>query len=159
MSAAINFFDGRVPDRFWEKCIPEPMSGCWLWLASRSREGYARIAAATLMGRRWVPAMQLSYVLLVGAIPDGLELDHRCRVRACVNPAHLEPVTHAENMRRGHYALLTACPLGHPLDGDNLYLNPDGSRECRTCRRRTRREHYVRERAALGKVPGPCRNS
>jgi hypothetical protein len=72
--------------------------GCWLWTASTDPKGYAQFDFRTrnTRGHRFV------YEALVGRIPEGLDLDHLCRVRRCVNPAHLEPVTRAENLRRGY---------------------------------------------------------
>lgn len=114
--------------------------GCWLWTGSLNRKGYpmVRVDAA----REWCLAHRAVYELLVGVIPEGLELDHLCRVRGCVNPAHLEPVTHAENMRRvppesrprrpRHYRG-AACRYGHQFTPENTYTRPNGVRECRLC--------------------------
>jgi hypothetical protein len=79
-----------------------------------------------------------SYKRTIGAIPDGLELDHLCRNRACINPKHLEPVTHKENTRRGMSpsglnSRKTHCSKGHPFDGENLAVNYRGWRYCLTC--------------------------
>lgn len=83
-----------VEERWWEKvAITE---GCWLWTASLDGNGYGRFHD----GERDTKAHRSGYEMLVGPVPDGLELDHLCRVRACVRPDHLEPVTHAENVRR-----------------------------------------------------------
>jgi hypothetical protein len=88
-------------------------------------------------GPRNVRAHRYVYERLVGPIPAGMTLDHLCRNRACVNPAHLEPVTGPENTRRA-VALQTHCLRGHPLSGPNLYCR-NGRRHCRECRSRKRR--------------------
>lgn len=87
-------------------------NGCWLWTRSKSRDGYGW---ASLDDKTW-QAHRLIYVLLRGNPPDGLVLDHLCRVRHCVNPEHLEPVTPRENLKRGETPTgATECPKGHPL--------------------------------------------
>lgn len=97
---------------------------CWtVPVAAGSRYGY-------VCGRT---AHRVVYETVVGPVPEGLELDHLCRNRGCVNPAHLEPVTHQENMRRGHWGMKTHCPQGHPYEGDNL-VRDGHSRICRWCR-------------------------
>lgn len=123
---------------------------CWTWEASVGSHGYGQIAVEG----RPVLAHRLAYELFVGPIPAGLDLDHLCRVRPCVNPGHLEPVTRSENLRRGDGPQIlrnrqlskTHCPQGHPYSGDNLYIAPrTGYRQCRTCRKRRLR----RRKAAL----------
>lgn len=89
-------------DRFEDKYMPEPNSGCWLWLASLRANGYGQVGRGG-RGSGMELAHRAAYNLYVGPIPDGLVLDHLCRVRACVNPAHLEPVTNTENLRRGDH--------------------------------------------------------
>lgn len=87
------------------------------------------------------------YEAFVGPIPDGLQIDHLCRVRHCVNPAHLEPVTIAENVRRGA-AAQTHCKYGHEYTPENTVIH-HGGRECRTCNRiRSRRRYYEKREAA-----------
>lgn len=108
---------------------------CWEWTASKDRGGYGTFK---LDGKTAI-AHRVSYRLFVGEIPKGLELDHLCRVRHCVNPKHLEPVTKAENTRRGiagdQFRNRTHCVKGHPFSGDNLFVRKNGHRECRTCMR------------------------
>lgn len=106
---------------------------CWLWTGAVDPCGYGRFRAHVLVSaHRW------AYEQFVGRIPDGLELDHACRVRTCVNPAHLEPVTHAENMRRsGPFtpnANKTHCARGHAFTPENTYEYKT-RRNCRTCNR------------------------
>lgn len=121
---------------------------CWLWTAGLSSDGYAQIRKD---GAKRV-AHRLLYEWLVGPIPEGLELDHLCRVTRCLRPDHLEPVTHAENVRRGRAGSNTRgkthCPADHPYDEANTYIDPDGRRRCRSCRlaSRLQREQQARER-------------
>jgi hypothetical protein len=110
--------------------------GCWYWLGSFFRDGYGRFKH----GGRDDVAHRVSYELAKGPIPDWLELDHLCRNRGCVNPAHLEAVTGRVNVLRGETivrtnAEKTHCSKGHPLSGDNLFIRRDGRRRCRTCER------------------------
>lgn len=129
----MNFGDARLPDRFWEKAIPEPMTGCWLWTAGLS-DGYARFQD----GWKRYKAHRYSYVMLVGPVADGLDMDHKCRTTCCVNPAHLEPVTHRVNVQRGaagdRQKAKTHCPKGHEYAGENLYVHGT-NRQCRACGR------------------------
>lgn len=121
-------------------------AGCWEWTAFRVPAGYGQIK---WRGRTRV-AHCVVYETLVGPVPDGLELDHVCKNRACVNPAHLEPVTHAENMRRGAYANKTHCKSGHAFTPDNTYTHPTrGTRDCLTCRRKATRKHYEKGQRAV----------
>ncbi len=133
-------------ERFAEKYIPEPNTGCWLWTGAVSSRGYGQIHSGP--GRdsgRLLYAHRVSYEMEYGPIGAGLELDHLCRVPCCINPRHLRAVTHKENMNaRGSLVGLfktvgSTCRRGHPFIGDNLYIKPDGRRECRTCMRERER--------------------
>lgn len=84
-----------VEERFWSKVTKA--DGCWTWGGHFERHGYGRFGISS---KHLVLAHRFAWELTNGPVPDGLELDHRCRNRGCCNPAHLEPVTHAENMRR-----------------------------------------------------------
>lgn len=112
--------------------IEKRESGCWEWVGYRNSRGYGYIM---MIGKGNTPAHRVTYEFWVGLIPDGLEIDHLCRNPSCVNPEHLEPVTHAENMARSAPAQQTHCKRGgHPLSGDNLYINAtSGARQCRAC--------------------------
>lgn len=114
--------------------------GCWTWTGHCYSNGYSIIAwrATQHLGHR------LSFRFFRGEIPDGLQLDHLCRNRACVNPTHLEPVTAMENTRR---AMRSHCVNGHPFDVENTWMHK-GKRYCRECRRRRVREYLERRSSA-----------
>ncbi len=133
-------------DRFLAK-VDKQADGCWLWTGFLHSNGYATFYTGT----RKQMAHRFAYEYYVGPIPDGLQLDHLCRVRSCVNPEHVEPVTSRTNLLRGHtvtaaHAAKTECPQGHPFDEVNTYIHPTGSRRCRECmRERDRRRYPVRQ--------------
>lgn len=125
-----------------DKVMPEPMSGCWIWIGSIDGNGYGQIQTRN---RRYPRAAhRYTYQTLMGEIPHGLQIDHLCRNRQCVNPAHLEPVTFLENVRRGdagkYQSRRTHCPHGHEYSGDNLVIskgkNGRTHRQCYECMRR-----------------------
>jgi len=118
-------------DRFWAKVSPEPNTGCWLWDASQSN-GYGVIKVSG----KYRPAHRISYEMEHGEVEPGLVMDHLCRVPLCVNPAHLEPVTIGENVRRGDNfnRSKTHCHRGHEFTSENtLMINKGRSRSCRVC--------------------------
>lgn len=113
-------------DRFWAKV--DKTDTCWLWRGAIKDGGYGNFLAD-----KHTLAHRFAYTLLVGPIPAGLTLDHLCRVRRCVNPRHLEPVSNAENVRRGIHPRKTHCLRGHLYSEANTWRDKDGHRFCRQC--------------------------
>lgn len=139
-----------LPDRFWNRVMPEPNSGCWIWIGGQSDNGYGAYWVKTTN----VGAHRISYEAHKGPIEDGMHIDHLCRVRCCVNPDHLEVVTPKENLHRSpiHQANRTHCPQGHPYSEENTLISV-GRRHCRECGRARCREYYHKRKAidaALG---------
>ncbi len=116
---------------------PEDPTACWIWCGWTNPKGYGKTSNSGL-------AHRVSYELFREPIPEGLEIDHLCRIRNCVNPDHLEVVTHRTNVIRGtmidvnsaKQRAKTHCPKGHPYSEENTYISgANKSRHCRTCRR------------------------
>jgi hypothetical protein len=153
-------------ERFEAKYIPEPNSGCWLWAGAWSwQTGYGFIADDA--GKQEL-AHRVAYRLFTGPIPEGLELDHLCRVRCCVNPAHLEAVTRKINIRRGNTGKTAAqrqlakthCKAGHPYSEENTIRKPGregrGRRLCRICDGIYQTRNLEKQRQArLARPPKP----
>lgn len=136
-----------IRDRIMSK-VAIVESGCWEWQGTTNGTGYGRVWDNTAREKLYVH--RVMYELENGPIPDGLEVDHLCRNRGCVNPAHLEAVTRKVNQHRGlsisgNNARKTHCPKGHPFDETNTYVHR-GYRQCATCRAEYRADH--RERLA-----------
>lgn len=124
-------------------------NGCWLWQGGKTYDGYARVHA----GGKTRRVHRLMYQYHKGPIPEGLQLDHLCRVRHCVNPNHLEAVTARENLMRGETIASgklklpgfssTHCPHGHEYTPENTYIRPNGGRYCRTCERLSKAKYLA----------------
>jgi len=142
-------------DRIKDRSMPVPWSGCWLWLGALDRDGYGHVMIKTGGGneiRRG--AHRASYEAFNGAIPDGLQIDHLCRVRCCVNPDHLEAVSCKENLHRGETRAAingrkTHCKNGHPFNDSNTVVS-NNKRVCRTCRNDRALSDYYRNRITNG---------
>ena len=124
-----------IDERFWQKVKVGSPESCWLWQANKSRGGYGKFFLA---GRGNIYAHRFAYELAVGPIPKGMQIDHLCRNRACVNPDHMESVSSKTNTLRGTNsaagnARKTHCLRGHAFTEANTYLHA-GSRLCRQCR-------------------------
>lgn len=143
-----------LAERFWIKVGRCSADECWPWLGARQPNGYGKMGSGGSHGRTLL-AHRVSYELNVGPIPDGLTIDHLCRNPACVNPAHMEVVTGAENILRGESAAArnsrkTHCPAGHPYDEENTLLHRlrtgKYGRECRECNKLRCRDRYQKRK-------------
>ncbi len=131
----------RIVARFWPKVNKDgpvhPVLGtaCWLWAAGLGAGGYGK----TTLRHKTLLAHRVAYELERGPIPPGLMLDHLCRVRRCVRPDHLEPVTARENTARsetpGAAMIRTGvCQRGHNVEETGVSINTHGERQCRACK-------------------------
>ncbi len=139
-----------MEERFSQYVIPVTESGCWLWTGGLVRHGYG---AFHLQKNRKVHAHRFAYQLWKGPLDRTMDVDHLCKVKCCVNPDHLEMVTHRENVLRGnaraaHQARQTHCKNGHPLNGNNLIMRGLYRRNCRTCGNAARLAYYHSHRAS-----------
>lgn len=156
-------FKTTLPLRFWSKIYADP-SGCWQWIASLTGRGYGVFRVGSRRAHAAAPrhlsyAHRLSYESLVSPIAGALTIDHLCRNRGCVNPAHMEPVTIGENILRGNgssavRARQTHCLRGHPFDSLNTHIRQDGTRHCRACDRDRCRRYYERKIDAAAELSG-----
>lgn len=140
--------------RFWSKVDKTAGNGpdgdCWLWKDVPAGNGYGYLGVGGRRGRK-IQAHQIAYEIAHGPIPVGLQPDHKCRIRRCVNPFHLEAVTGRENTLRGNapsaiHARATQCPHGHLYDAKNTIRRKNGRRECRACKSRLDAAYKLRTR-------------
>lgn len=142
----MNWGDSRLPERFWRKVSPCPMSGCWLWTGAGVRYGIFWWKEM----QRDESAHRVAYAAMHGGLPAGLVVDHRCSTPLCCNPSHLRAVTQQQNVAAGRIGAITAernrsskgrprkthCPKGHEYTPDNTYQRPSRyGQACVTCRR------------------------
>ncbi len=143
-----NMRNDRDPaERFWGSVGVGHPAGCWWWEGQINSNGYGifMVGRRSLGEARTVIAHRFAYESLVALIPDGLQLDHLCLNRRCVNPDHLQPVSAGENTRRSWPARRRYCKRGHEYTPENTYITPStGRRSCHACRR------LLRERAKSG---------
>ena len=126
-------------------------NGCIVWVGSKDKDGYGKCRRRHELGTIWLPH-RLAWIVKHGAIPKGLEVDHLCRNRSCINPEHLTVVDHISNVERSIYKRenhrnfrKTHCKRGHPLNGDNLIVETWHGivmRKCLTCRKENARRNY-----------------
>lgn len=158
--------DDRLPERIAKHIAPEPNSGCWLWMGCVAPNGYPKVARKH-DGGGWTTANahREVYKILVGDIPEGLDLDHKCKVRCCVNPAHVKLATRAENMANAESnrkAMLarTHCKRGHEFNeaSTRWFRSPwtgEPVRQCRPCLRVAQRRFHlenIEERRAANRL-------
>ncbi len=123
---------GDYVSRFWEKV--ERTTSCWNWTGAKNVEGYG----LAWFNSKLCSAHRISFLLSGNTIPVGMNLDHLCRNRGCVNPEHLEPVTQRVNTLRGESfaakrAKQTHCVNGHEFTLENTRMKNNGTRQCRAC--------------------------
>lgn len=144
--------------RFWDKIRLPDQNGCMLWTGAVRPDGYGQFQLHNK--EKIYYAHRLAYEILVGAIPEGLQLDHLCRVRNCVAVSHLEPVTQTENLRRGNssksWAAIqrsrTHCKNGHKFSPENTRVVKEGNktvRRCRACDREKTARYRARRRPVI----------
>lgn len=147
----MDFGDSSLREVIWRNIYPETNTGCWLWGGHINGDGYGR--GYLVAGGRLVMAHRMTFESVHGVLPEGMELDHLCRTRACCNPAHLEAVSHRENILRGKSpqainSRKESCIRGHSLtDNANIYWSTRKGvkhRKCITCHRGLQVRHAIK---------------
>ena len=131
-------------EEFWALVEVDMVDGeaCWPWKGAKDSHGYGSFRWSRKPIRQTM-AHRIAFILVVGTVPAGMELDHLCRNRSCCNPGHLEPVTKAENLRRRPSVNKSHCKHGHELTAANTRIRR-GRRECRLCVKRTLADQWAR---------------
>jgi len=138
-----------VKSAIFNKSMPEPNTGCWIWMGDSVKGGYGRFHLSERnKSRKWL-SHRISYKVFKGEIPDGHTIDHLCKNTHCCNPSHLEAVTMKENTYRGNsFSRInkdkTHCKNGHQFTVDNTYRYNDGRRDCLTCIKVRERNRYLK---------------
>lgn len=146
----------NLPDlktRFEERYIPEPNSGCWLWMGhviGKTGNEYPILS----FNDKHIKAHRFSYQQYKGELIKGLVIHHKCNNPLCVNPQHLEQITQKENLLLGNGKMAkqkrqTHCIHGHLLEENNLYIKPNGARQCKVCRRQKAKEKYANSKGRI----------
>lgn len=142
----------NTPEKFWS--LVYKSGECWLWKGKLNLKGYGIFSYQSKMRN----AHRTAYLITHGSIADGLHIDHLCRQLSCVNPAHLEAVTNAENRRRGLMGILKEeCPKSHPWIEPNLFKRSDGSQSCQTCRYNHHKNYYSKNKDSINTRRRPLR--
>ncbi len=144
---------GRVLARVFQHFSVNEDSGCWEWTMSLGSHGYGQIGWGSKGSDRGATtAHRVAWEASQGKIPEGMTVDHLCRNRKCINPAHLRLLTNLENARDNGMSRKTHCPAGHPYVGENLYVGKTGGRRCRQCARDRRYRSHINSRYPLSHV-------
>lgn len=142
----MNFGDAALPASFWERVVPEPNSGCWLWLGALSSRGRSRYSP-TGGGGATDFAYRVAYAAARGAVPKFHMVSIACRTSCCVNPQHMVTRTIADiNRAKAHKG--AACKKGHSFTPDNTRVNYGGDRHCLECEKSRRTGNEARARLA-----------